>query len=627
MCGIAGVVDFRAAPDAGAGERGAAALGHRGPDTRGAWSEGPVALGHARLSILDLSPAGGQPMTSACGRYTIVYNGEVYNFPALRAELEAAGSRLTSHSDTEVVLEALARWGEPVLPRLNGIFALALWDRVTQRLTLARDRFGVKPLHYHLQGERLTFGSEIKAIIAVGVPAQMIDRQGLHEFLHYGAGGLGPRTLFAGIRKLEAATVLTFDARGVSSRRYWVPAESSPAGDTGGAPATQVCALLEDAVRRQLVSDVPVAVFLSGGIDSSAITAFASRHYAGRLTTYSVGFDFAAYASELPKAARVAAHFKTDHRELFIRGTDLPSVVEALIRAHDSPFADAANIPLFLLCRELHGHAKVVLQGDGGDEVFGGYSRYAWLRRARAFRALAGAGRAILPLLPVGRLRRSRLDRMVEIWSETDEAVRMALLLAQDSRRPSPARLLGATWRGAVEATDPFARYREMGQRHGALEPVQRMLWTDLQILLPDVFLEKVDRATMAQGVEARVPFLDHALVDYALALPAAIKLPHGEAKGLLKQALRGTVPDYVLDAPKAGFGVPYGRWLAGPLADFALERLVGGDAVRAGLIDGPAAAAALHAHRTGAADHGFLLWKMLNLALWFDRYRSHLVL
>lgn len=626
MCGIAGVIDFGTEPGEAGVARAATALRHRGPDARGSWASGPAALGHARLSILDLSASGAQPMTSSCGRYTIVYNGEVYNFPELRRELESAGAALRSHSDTEIVLEALARWGEPVLGRFNGIFALGLWDARERRLTLARDRFGVKPLHYHVDGTRLVFGSEIKALFAAGVAGVRIDPAGLHEFLHYGAGGLGERTLFAGIHKLEAGAVLKFDERGVRLRRYWEPACGGPRVPDDGPPATRVAALLEGAVRRQLVSDVPVAVFLSGGIDSSAVTAYASRHYAGRLTTYAVGFDFAAYASELPKAAQVARHFGTDHRELFIRGVDLPAVVEEMVGAHDSPFADAANLPLFLLCRELHGSAKVVLQGDGGDEVFGGYSRYGWLRQARRQAALAALGRALLPLLPMGRLRRDRWRRMVEIWSETDEAVRMALLLAQDNRTPSPTRLLGAAWRAAVSATDPFARYREIGARHAALEPVQRMLVTDLQVLLPDVFLEKVDRATMAQGVEARVPFLDHELVDYALSLPAETKLPGGEAKGLLKRALRGTVPDFVLDAPKAGFGVPYGRWLAGPLEAFARERLCRGRAAVDGIIDAAAAGRALDEHRRGVADHGFLLWKYLNLALWLDRYRGHLV-
>lgn len=564
-------------------------------------------------------------MSSACGRFVIVYNGETYNFPELRAELEGVGVRLKSRSDTEVVLEAFVRWGEGVFSRLNGIFALGIWDRREQRMTLGRDRCGVKPLYYFADGQRLVFGSEIKAILAASSAAFQVDGQALHEFLHYGVGGLGERTLFGGIRKLTAASVLTLDRQGLRIRPYWRPADIVTIRDDGATAAARVAGLLEDAVRRQLVGDVPVAVFLSGGIDSSAVAAYASRHCTGPLTTYAAGFDFAGDTNELPKAARVARHFGTDHHELFLRGIDLPRVIEDLVASHDLPFSDAANIPLFLLSRELRGRAKVVLQGDGGDEIFGGYSRYGWLRRAALLSRLAAMGGGLVPWLPIDRKRRARFARMVEIWREPDEQVRMALLMAQDNRVPSPARLLGERWREVVQATDPFARYRQIGGELSGVEPVQRMLWTDLQILLPDIFLEKVDRATMAQGIEARVPFLDNALTDYALGLPAAGKLPGGAAKGLLKRALRGTVPDFVLDAPKCGFGVPYGYWLAGPLRNFALDRICGGSAAGEGLIDATAARKTMDEHTGGQADHGFLLWKYLNLAIWFDRYRSHL--
>jgi asparagine synthase (glutamine-hydrolysing) len=622
MCGICGSVDFERDQTKDHGVRAMAeTLVHRGPDYTGVWSGNKVALGHTRLSILDISDAGRQPMSTADGRFTITYNGEVYNFKELRAELESRGVAFHSRTDTEVVLQVFACWGSDGLSRLNGIFAFGIWDSREERLHLVRDRFGVKPLYYHVSGSRLWFGSEIKALLAAGNQSFSVDGQALHEFMHFGVGGLGLRTLFEGVQKLESASILTFGRPGLKVSRYWKIGEVPSSGDDHATAVRRVNGLLDDAVHRQLVSDVPVAVFLSGGIDSSAVTAFAARHYGGPLTTYAVGFDFAGDANELPKAARVARHFGTVHRELYLRGTDLATVVQELVVQHDAPFSDAANIPLFLLCRALRGSVKVVLQGDGGDEVFGGYRRYRLLRRARFFSLLARSAGWVLPLLPISPRTKARLARMVGIWRETDDPTRMALLLAQDGRRPSPTRLLGRQWQRKLRESEPFTRYRCVGQEFRHLDPVQRMLWTDMQILLPDIFLEKVDRATMAHGVEARVPFLDHQLTDYVLGLPANTKMPGGRAKGLLKQSLRGTVPDFVLDAPKMGFGVPYSRWLAGPLAAFARERICEGIAARDGLIDRTAASAVLDEHVAGRGDHGFLLWKYLNLAIWIECY------
>jgi asparagine synthase (glutamine-hydrolysing) len=602
-----------------------ALVSHRGPDFRDAMASGPVALGHARLSVIDLSDDGRQPMNSADNRFTIVYNGEVYNFQELRRKLESTGVVFRSKSDTEVVLQVFLHWGVKALRCLNGIFAFAIWDRKEERLHLVRDRFGVKPLYYRLEiGGGLSFGSEIKAVLAAGGGAGSINWQSLHEFMYFGTGGLGSRTLIAGVLKLEAGQYLEFSRSGAQRKAYWEFNQAEVQLEAGIDPIFRVRGLLEAAVRRQLISDVPVGVFLSGGIDSSAVTAFASRHYGAGLKTYAVGFDFAADSNELPKAAAVAKHFGTDHHELFVQGVDLPAVIETLVVSHDDPFSDAANIPLYLLCKELGGGVRVVLQGDGGDELFGGYRRYALLAHERLMRFVASGGK-LARWLPLGQVRGRRVRRMVDIWQEKDPAVRMALLMAQDERTPSPLRVLGPAVRALAEKQDPFARYREIGSRLMELDPVQRMLWTDMQILLPDIFLEKVDKSTMAWGVEARVPFLDHELADYVMALPATLKMERGEPKALLKRALRGVVPDFVLDAPKMGFGVPYGRWLRGPLAGFARERIGAGLATKAGLIDGAVSVRLLDEHISGRDDHGFLLWKTLNLALWYEHYKPSL--
>jgi len=615
------MVDFGCSPALEIVQRMVNCLRHRGPDAQGVRALGAATLGHARLSVIDLSEAGSQPMSTVDRRFTIVYNGEVYNFPELRQELQSLGACFFSRSDTEVVLQAFVHWGLDGFRRLNGIFACAIWDSHDERLWLVRDRFGVKPLHYHLQPEGgIIFGSEIKAVLAAANDTHAVDWHALHEFLYFGAGGLGARTLLAEVRKLEAGHYLELDRSGTKTEPYWHLDPTAGLAGQGGSAIGQVRELLAAAVQRQLVSDVPIGVFLSGGIDSSAVTAFASCFYGPGLRTFSVGFDFAGDNNELPKAAKVAQHFGTEHRELFIRGADLPEVIEALVVAHDAPFADAANIPLYLLCRELSGSVKVVLQGDGGDELFGGYRRYGLLRHARLLGILAQMGGALATHLPGSIIRRARVLRMVDIWREPDEQVRMALLMAQDGRHPSPTRLLGAPWREALLKLDPFERYRSIGGALAHVEPVQRMLLTDLQILLPDIFLEKVDRSTMAHGVESRVPFLDYELADYAIGLPAALKMPRGEAKGLLKRALRGVVPDFVLDAPKMGFAVPYGQWLRGPLAAFARDRICGGRARQLGFIDELAAGQALDDHAAGRADHGYLLWKHLNLAIWIER-------
>jgi asparagine synthase (glutamine-hydrolysing) len=626
MCGIAGLADFSgAAPTREMALAMVQRVRHRGPDFQDATAIGVAALGHARLSIIDLSDAGRQPMSTADGRYTIVYNGEVYNFPDLRIELESRGVTFRGKSDTEVVLQAFALWGIASLRRLNGIFAFAIWDRDAERLFLVRDRFGVKPLYYRLGAkERISFGSESKSVLADLSATGAIDWQALHELMYYGAGGLGPRTLLSSVRKLEAGQVLAFDRDGVRLENYWQFDPVTMRSESDIDLVDRIRGLLEVAVKRQLISDVPVGVFLSGGIDSSAVTAFASRHYGRGLKTYSVGFDFAGDSNELPKAAAVAKHFGTEHHELFVKGADLPSVVEALVLSHDDAFSDAANIPLYLLCKEMGGDLRVVLQGDGGDELFGGYRRYMLLARERRMRLAASVGKLACSL-PLGQVRGRRVSRMVDIWLESDATVRMALLMAQDERKPSPLRVLGAEARICAEKQDPFARYREVGQRFSGVDAVQRMLWTDMQILLPDIFLEKVDKSTMAWGVEARVPFLDHDLAEYVMGLSAAVKLEGGQPKGLLKRALRGVVPDFVLDAPKLGFGVPYGRWLQGPLAAFAREKIAAGRAAKDGLLDGAQTVQLLEEHMSGRDDHGFLLWKTLNLALWYERYQPRL--
>lgn len=619
MCGICGTLHHDGASvERAVVERMAHSIRHRGPDRQATFVEGPVGLGHARLSILDLSPLGDQPMEA--GDAVLVYNGEVYNAAELRTALEKTGVQFRGHSDTEVVLHAYLAWGTDVFRRLNGMFALAIWDRRTQTLHLARDRFGIKPLFVSETAGRFTFGSEIKALLASGNLARDVDAQGLAEYLWYG-NTLGQTTLFQGVRQLLPGHRIEMRAGQALETPYWRLEDVPRHAPHPEEAIAQVRERLEQAVRRHLASDVPVGVFLSGGIDSSAVTAFASRHYEGRLASYAVGFDFQESPDELAKARRVAERFGTEHHELHLRGGELPQTIERLVEAHDQPFADAANIPLYLLCEALQGQLRVVLQGDGGDEVFGGYRRYAVASAEAWWRAAAGPAGALLRMLPRSPAlhRRARFLRAVGL---RDVALRQALLLTMEHYDFSPFAYLNPAWRAQVEQHDPFARYREVVPQFAAQGPVQRALLTDLSILLPDDFLPKVDRATMAHSVEVRVPLLDAELTEYVIGLPASFKVgAGGEKKWVLRQALRGIVPDEVLDGPKTGFGVPYSSWLRGPLSGYLRSVLLDASTRRAALFDPAEVQRAIEDHVAGRRNHGFLLWKLLQLALWHQRY------
>jgi asparagine synthase (glutamine-hydrolysing) len=619
MCGICGWIGFGAGgPDAERLRAMTAVLSHRGPDRQATWVQGPGGLGHARLSIIDLSDAGNQPMRTEDGRLVIVYNGEVYNFLELRAALKREGVVFRGHSDTEVVLNAYARWGTAVLPRLNGIFAFAIWDTLENELVLARDRFGVKPLYYNRLPNGIVFGSEIKAILASGLVSTRVKPQALHEFAYFGVS-LGSNTLFEGIDRLEPGNWLRLREGWSAIQPYWRVENVAEIKDTEVTAVEKVRSLVEGAVKRQLMSDVPVGVFLSGGVDSSAVTAFACRHHCGTIKTYSVGFDFDRGINELPRASRVAQQFGTDHHELHLRGGNLPPAIEDLVRHHDEPFSDAANIPLYLLCRELNGNPRVILQGDGGDEIFGGYRRYALLSQHNWWRVLSKM-RGFFPLFGSEKLR--RLHRILDAFGQKEDATRMALLLTMDTTQTSFFNLLTVDWQAQLRPTDPFSRYREIERRTRGLDPVQQMLYCDTSILLPDVFLEKVDKSTMAFSIESRVPLLDNDLTEYAMGLPSRMKVRVSNKKRLLKQAMRGVVPDEVLDGPKTGFGVPFSGWLATSLHEYARGVFEESVARPDSFFDKSILFTVFQAHRNKPEPQsGFILWKALNLAIWQRQY------
>ena len=626
MCGVVGLVTrpgkstdlLRAKRDAILEQ-----LRHRGPDSAGQYQDGSVWLGHVRLSILDLTSAGNQPMATPDGRLVICYNGEVYNFRELADSLALHG--LQSHSDTEAILGAFAKFGIAAVPRFNGMFAFAIYDRQRKKLWLVRDRLGIKPLYYRVDDHGFAFASEIKALLAMNSATPECDLASLHEWLFYG-NTLGERTLYQGIRKLLPGHYLELDLATFECHieEYWAPKQQTELlqveASTGDLIA-ETRRLLEQAVKRQLVSDVPVGIFLSGGIDSSAITAFASKHYGGRISTYSAGFDFDKGINELPKARRVAQFYGTEHHEIHISGVEIADIVEKMVCHHGMPFSDAANLPLYLLSSRIKDTTKVVLQGDGGDEMFGGYSRYTTLRFYKTARALAKLGRWANYLTPRN-ARFYRRQRYINALAPDDPVKVMALLLTEEDGYSNPAAIFAPEIRRQIMEADPFARYRECQSYFTGEDLVNQMLLVDAMIILPDIFLEKVDRATMAASVEARVPFLDNDLVDFCMRLPGPQKVRFGQKKWLLKKALERTVPDDVLYGKKTGFGVPYGYWLRGVLKPLFFDQLQLFNKRQPGVLDEITIHALYDEHVSRRRDRSFLLWKLLNFMIWANQTR-----
>jgi asparagine synthase (glutamine-hydrolysing) len=625
MCGIAGLYNSNRKDEAlgACVSRMTATLVHRGPDGVGLFVEDGIALGHRRLSILDLTEAGAQPMQLGDNGPVITYNGEVYNFLELRRELEAKGCAFRGHSDTEVILHVYARWGLAGLKRLEGIFSLALWDSCYRRLILMRDRLGVKPLFYGESTHGLAFGSEIKAVLAAGGIEAGMDDQSLSEYLWYG-NPFEHRTFYKGVRALEPGHWLVIEGNQRRIEPWWRIEEwlERPiAANNMPDAALLVRTALDQAVERQLVADVPVGIFLSGGVDSSAIAASAMQTCTQPLRSYAAGFDFGKGINELPKASRVAKHLGLDHHELRVAGGDLPAVLLTLAQAHDEPFADAANIPLYLMCRQLAGQIKVVLQGDGGDELFAGYRRYAVLRNARWWRLWP---QVLSPLARAGGGLGRRFARMADSVGNRDPAMRMAYLLTVETPQDPPEALfLPDRRREFAETTDPFLAYRRAAERFHNHDPVQQMLLTDLTVQLPSQFLNKVDRATMAAGIEVRVPLLDERVAALVVNMPSDWKAHGTEKKVLLRESQRGRLPTDILDGPKTGFGVPYEHWLRTSLYEFSQERLLDRGFLNQFALDGLKMEQTLVKHRAGQRDKGFMLWKLLQLSLFWDRQRA----
>lgn len=619
MCGINGVLSFGGRRvDRSTLHEMNAAIVHRGPDAGHVEVFANIGLGHRRLSIIDLSSHADQPMQSDSGRYSIVFNGEVYNFRPLRNELLEMGACFKTSSDTEVVLKAYEAWGDSCFSKFNGMFALAIADTETGEIVLARDPLGIKPLYLYESTGLVVFSSEIKAILKHSDVTTSVNKRSVAEYMWYG-NTLGENTFYREISEVAPGTFVKFNKLGKSALGYFFKAENIEQLAIGEAEAiVRARGLLSDSVERHMVADVPVGIFLSGGVDSTAITAFASLNGERKVNTYTAAFDFQGGSNDLASARAMADLYKTNHSELSISGSDVSSCVEALVRSHDQPFGDAANVPLYMMTREINRDVKVILQGDGGDELFGGYSIYKTTYHANKWKKLS----FISGLMRVAGLKGDRalqIRRFVEATAESNVALRTAMLLTMESNQTDPLQVFNPELGRFYRDVNVFQEFHNLyNQLPADTDDLKSVFLTDTKITLPKTFLEKVDKATMANSVEVRVPFLDKELLEFALSLPAVLKLANGEQKYILRNALRGVVPDYVLDRKKTGFGVPYAYWLSSSLRPFFLDH-ISTHVVRS-ILDVPRIVELLAKQEKGEGNYGFLLWKTLNLAIWINQ-------
>ncbi|KZD00610.1 asparagine synthase (glutamine-hydrolyzing) [Oceanibaculum pacificum] len=640
MCGIAGLWDRRRrlSPSALAEANGAmtAALARRGPDDEGRWedAEAGIALGHRRLAIIDLSPAGHEPMVSADGRLVLTYNGEVYNFPDLRRELAAAGASFRGDCDAEVMLEGFARWGvAATVEKLVGMFAFALWDRRDRTLTLGRDRLGKKPLYWGEADGLLLFGSELKALAACPHWRREIDRDSVAAFLRH-AYVPSPHSIYRGIHKLPPGCLVEIPAEGEPAlTRYWDLESVALAGLADPLPEQPEAALdlleplLRDAVARRMVADVPLGVLLSGGIDSSLVAALMQAGSDRPIRSFTIGFQDSDL-DEAPLAGAVARHLGADHTQLYLTEADARNTVPELPEIYDEPFADASQIPTLLVSRLARGQVTVALGGDGGDELFGGYHRHRigeglWRKVAEVPRPMRKVASALLKM-PSSSAWAKVAEQLPARYRPPmlgDKVGKLAAILPLDGPDAMYRRLV--THWPAAESLVPGAggRLSIPGDLSARMpDPFHRARLMDAAGYLPDDVLTKVDRASMACGLEVRAPLLDHRVAALAWRFPKALLHRDGKSKWPLRQILARHVPADLFERPKAGFSVPIDGWLRGPLRDWA-ESLLSAEALaRDGLLQEKPIRAAWRAHQDGARDHGNQLWAVLMLQAWRQR-------
>ena len=650
MCGFAGLLTserYRHDELRTITRRMTGTLIHRGPDSSGEWvdAQAGIGLGFRRLAIIDLSEHGHQPMMSASGRFWITFNGEVFNFGPLRQELEATGARFRGHSDTEVILAAFERWGiEGSVKRFIGMFAMAVWDTQTRSLTLIRDRLGIKPLFIYSQGGLISFGSELKALQAGPAFDRALDRQSLTQYLRY-LYVEAPRSIFRHVSKLRPGHMLTVTdptAPLPESRPYWTLEETWRRGETERFVGSEDEALdeldrlLSDSVRLRLQADVPLGALFSGGIDSSTVVALMQEQSPRPVKTFTCAFD-AAEHNEAHHAARLAKHLGTDHTELMVTGDDALSVVPKLAELFDEPHADTAQIPAYLVCALARRDVTVALSGDGGDEVFGGYNRYAYGARllpriqrmpAPARRLVAGgiglfssdslarAHQRVTPALPMAfrqRLAGEKLTKLGHVMGRDGDAGMYRSLV---SAWQEPHRLV-------IGGHEPTSSVDRVLSQAWPSRLIDRMMYADQLAYLPDDQLAKIDRVSMGVSLEVRVPLLDHRVVAFASTLPTRFKVANGRGKLILRRVLYRRVPEELVERPKMGFSVPLAQWLRGPLRQWS-EDLLSEDALRREeILQVEPIRRSWKSFLEGRAENALGLWSVLVFQAWRQRWLS----
>lgn len=643
MCGIVGYWDKRGA-DTTIVEQMALRIQHRGPDGAGTWlnTAGELAMAHRRLAIIDLSPAGHQPMNSPCGRYTLVFNGEIYNHPELRKDLEREGGHFAwqGHSDTETLLAALRHWGlEKTLQRLNGMFAFALWDSTERCLFLARDRMGEKPLYYGNNNGRFLFGSELKAFNAHPQWQPEIDRNALTLFLRHSSVPT-PWSIYQGINKLPPAhyVVIRDAGKQISEPQcYWDLAELAEQGiamqdktDPKGL-VDELDTLLRDAIHSRMAADVPLGAFLSGGYDSTMVAALMQAQSSRPVKTFTIGFHEQGY-NEAVHAQAVAKHLGTEHTELYVTPEEAMAVIPRLPTIWDEPFADSSQIPTLLVSELARKHVMVSLSGDGGDELFCGYNRYTqgyqiWHKLQMLpvpVRQLIGTMMQVFPAAPLEYLL-SFLPKQLQIPHLADRLPKLADVVKEASGESYYHRLV-SHWKTpgqlVLGATEPKTLFNHPEQMPKLTDFREQMMYLDSLTYLPDDILTKVDRASMAVSLEARVPLLDHRVVEFAWKVPMSLKYRDGKGKWLLREVLYRYVPRELMERPKMGFGVPIEHWLQGPLRDWADALLDEKRLREEGFFDPAPIRKMWEEHASGKRRWHYYLWDILMFQAWLENQR-----
>jgi asparagine synthase (glutamine-hydrolysing) len=623
MCGICGVYEYK--------KRRPVArqipydmlrvIRHRGPDDEGVYLDSDLALGMRRLSIIDLA-SGKQPISNEDGSVVVVFNGEIYNYQELKAQLRQRGHVFATASDTEVIVHLYEECGEECVRQLRGMFAFAVWDVRHRRLFLARDRLGIKPLYYTQADERLVFGSEIKAILQHPEVRARLDVEGLSNFLSLKYVP-APQTMFSDILALPPGHALTCDAKGVKVWPYW---DLSFSSHTGGQMREEIYAeqleeLLRESVKIHLMSDVPFGAFLSGGLDSSTIVALMSQFLERPVKTFSAGFEGEGEAfSELPYARIVAKRYQTDHHEVLIRSQDLVALAEKVVWHLDQPIADEATLANYMVAELASHHVKMVLTGEGGDELFAGYARYVGEQLSPFFRSIPRPVKALALRVSarVPRLRRSKLA--LYALCQTDEATRLVNWFPLFNRDMKEA-LLSAELKNSLNGSSVEQVFAQHLTRTKSADPLSRMLYLDTKLWLPDDLLARGDKTSMAASVEARVPLLDHKLVEFAAALPPHLKLRRLARKYLLKKVSENWLPAQIIDRKKKGFPIPMSVWFRREARSFVRDILSPAALRRRGLFSPHYVEKLLNEHEAGSADHGALIWGLLNVELWHSLF------